>query len=77
MIYVDLKKSRLASALGRPQPWYWVARSAGNKKKLARSTERYTNYGDVLAAIDLLFSAGVTVYRREVEKGNVLLRLAP
>jgi uncharacterized protein YegP (UPF0339 family) len=76
VIYVDVKKSSIARVLRRPQPYYWIARSADNQKVLARSSERYTNYADVLHAIDLLFAAGTTVYRRESEKGNVPVRMA-
>lgn len=56
------------------QPWRWVAKNAGNQKKLARSSERYFNREDALAAAEQVFSAATTVFKREAEMGNVLLR---
>ena len=74
VIYVDVKQSRRLWPLARPQRWYWVALNANNFRRLARSSETYTNYGDLLAAIEEVFGGQTVVYRREAEKGNVLVR---
>lgn len=77
LIYVDIKRAALPSIRrGRPQRWYWVAKSADNQEKLARSSERYTNHEDCLAAIAQLFGSGTNVYLREQEQGNQVLRMA-
>lgn len=68
-VYVDLVEAKF----GR-QKWRWVARNAGNQKILARSSERYHNRQDCLDAIHQLFGEETVVYKREGEKGNVLLR---
>ena len=75
-VYVDLKQAPLSKLPGRPQRWYWVARNAGNQKKLARSSERYTNRQDCLNAIRQLFGDATDVFLREAEKGNYPLRRA-
>lgn len=69
VVYIDLVKAKY----GR-QKWRWVALNAGNQKILARSSERYFNRGDCLAAIEQLFGEGSIVYKREAEVGNQLLR---
>lgn len=82
LIYVDIKRAPLSKLIpgwglpGRPQRWYWVAKSADNQRKLARATERYTNREDCVHAAWLLFSSSTTVYQREAEQGNVALRMA-
>ena len=78
LIYVDLKYvEKKTGWLGkRYQGWTWVAKSAGNNMPLAKSTERYTNRQDAINAITLLFGINATVYQREAEHGNVLLRMA-
>jgi uncharacterized protein YegP (UPF0339 family) len=84
LVYVDIRRALLSRIPGRPQRWYWIARSADNQKKLARSTERYTNREDCVHAIKLLFAASTTVYlrRREADGwpveqlGNEALRMA-
>lgn len=58
------------------QPWRWVARNAGNEEQMARSSERYFNRTDALDAIEQLFGSGTTVFKREAEHGNVVLRRA-
>lgn len=85
-VYVDLievkpRKQRAGEGidtyqlyLDHFQPWRWVAKNAANHKKLARSSERYFNREDALAAAEQLFSAATTVFKREAEMGNVLLR---
>lgn len=73
VVFVDIKQGR--SLLPRPQKWYWIAKSATNQKVLARSSERYTNRTDCIAAVRLLFSSAV-VYQRESEKGTVVVRVA-
>lgn len=55
MIVVELKRSKTRWPLRRPQRWYWVARSAGNGKTLAQSSEMYSNSGDAVAAVQALF----------------------
>lgn len=64
---------KLIPARKRHQGWRWVARNADNQKVLARSSERYTNREDAFAAVRQLFVTG-TVFKREAELGNVLLR---
>ena len=44
----------------RWQPWNWRA-TAGNGEVLAVSSERYTNRGDAIKAITLLFGPATTV----------------
>jgi hypothetical protein len=79
-VYVDLifvpepAVRKLIPARKRHQGWMWVARNADNQKRLARSSERYTNRSDALAAVEQLFGAATTVFKREAEQGNVLLR---
>jgi uncharacterized protein YegP (UPF0339 family) len=70
VIYVDLIKSKLP----RKQPWRWVAKSAGNQKKLATSGESYSNLQDALDAIALVWGDGTNVFLRQSEKGNIALR---
>lgn len=63
VIYVDIIKANpVRAALGRPQLWRWIAKNAGNQKKLAKGTERYTNRAECLAAVVELF-ADATVYQ--------------
>lgn len=76
VIFVDIKQAPLSRLPGRPQRWYWVAKSAGNQKKLARSSERYTNRGDCLYVTAQLFGPATNVYLREAEHGNQTLRMA-
>lgn len=84
VLFVDIKRAPLSRLPFRQQRWYWVCKSADNQRKLARSTERYTNRQDALDAIYLLFRPGTTVYlrRREADGwpteilGNEALRLA-
>ena len=76
LVYVIVKQAPLSRLPFRPQRWYWVAKSGDNQKVLARSSERYTNYGDCLHAVHLLFGDGTSVYRRQAERGDVMLRLA-
>lgn len=76
VVFVDIKQAPLSRIPGRPQRWYWIAKSAGNQKRLARSTERYTNRADCVAAVWLLFHSSTTVFQREVEYGNIELRRA-
>lgn len=77
VVYVDIKQALSSIIPGRRQQrWHWVAKSAGNQRVLARSSERYTNRGDALYAVALLFSSASTVYLREAEHGNQLLRQA-
>jgi hypothetical protein len=70
VIYVDLVKSKLP----RKQPWRWVAKSAGNQRKLATSGESYTNRQDCLDAAVLVFGPNPIVYLRQQESGNSVLR---
>jgi hypothetical protein len=72
VIYVDLVKSKVP----RKQPWRWVAKSAGNQRKLATSGESYSNRQDALDAATLVFGDHSNVYLREPEKGNRILRMA-
>lgn len=44
---------------GRPQPWRWRAK-ARNGRILAVSSESYTNFGDLLKALRMLFGGDVT-----------------
>lgn len=76
LVYVDVKRASVLRSLGRPQRWYWVALSGENFKKMAVSSERYTNLDDCYHAIDVLFGTDTYAYRREAEHGNLRLRLA-
>lgn len=69
-VHVVLIKSRIR----RKQPWRWVARRAGNWRKLATSGEWYTNRADALSAVQTLFGHGTDVYLRQGELGDVLIR---
>ena len=74
LVYIDLKRSENRWPLKRPQRWSWVALSGDNFRVLARSSESYTNKGDCLDAVALLFGDGTNVFLRQSEKGNVALR---
>jgi hypothetical protein len=76
VIYVDVKQSRRLWPLTRPQRWYWIALNGNNMRRLARSSETYTNRQDALDAVTELFGTESNVYKREAEMGNQLLRLA-
>lgn len=77
LIYVPEPAARkLIPGRKRHQGWRWVAKNADNQKKLARSSERYTNRQDALDAVVQLFGTDTNVFKREAEKGNVTLRLA-
>jgi hypothetical protein len=76
LIYVDVKQSRRRWPLKRPQRFYWVALNGNNMRRLARSSETYTNRQDALDAVTELFGTESNVYKREAEMGNQLLRLA-
>lgn len=69
-VYIVLIKSRIR----RKQPWRWVARRGGNRRKLAVSGEWYTNRADALATIQTLFGYGTDVYLRQGVLGEVLIR---
>lgn len=60
----------------RWQPWSWVALDGGNHKRLAVSSEKYTNRQDCLDAIRELFGTDTTVHLREPGAETVLLRAA-
>jgi hypothetical protein len=75
LIFVDIKRSRTRFP-GRPQRWFWVALNGNNFRRLARSSENYTNRQDCLDALKQLFGSDANVYKREAEVGNVCLRLA-
>lgn len=76
LIWVDLTQSKRRWPLKRPQRWYWVALNANNMRRMARSSETYTNRKDCIAAIWQLFGDSTTVYLRQHELGNVNLRMA-
>lgn len=75
VLFVDLKCSKTRWP-GRPQRWYWVALNGNNFRRLARSSENYTNRQDCLDAVEQLFGSGTNVYLRQHEQGNVALRMA-
>ena len=76
LIYVDVKKRRFVAKTVRGQGYYWVAKGE-NGKRMSRSY-MFTNKGDCYDSIDMHFggdkSGDVTVFRREAERGNVLVR---
>lgn len=80
LIYVDLYQSdpglKPFATGSRPQRWRWRALNGDNSRILAISSESYTNRQDAVDAIAELFGDTSNVYRREVEVGNVELRLA-
>jgi hypothetical protein len=76
LIYVDLKQTSTRWPLRRPQRWYWVALNGNNMRRMARSSEMYTNQQDCIAAIQQLFGQESNVYLRRHEMGNAMLRMA-
>lgn len=79
VLFIDVYKSKQRTAAklsGRPQTWRWRAISEGNRRKLATSGEAYINLADCLHAIELLFGTTATVFLRQDEQGNQLLRRA-
>lgn len=76
VIYVDLQYHQKPDDWEgvRWQPWSAIIKSAGNMEPLFRSTERWTNRQDAIDTITLAHSAATTVFLREAEHGNVLLR---
>lgn len=79
-VFVDLvfvpesAARKLIPGRKRHQGWRWVAKNADNQRTLARSSERYTNREDCLAAVEQLFGPATTVFKREAEMGDVVLR---
>lgn len=59
---------------GRHQAWRWKAISEGNSRTLA-SGEAFTNRQDCIDSVRLLFGDRSTVFLRQSEQGNQLLRL--
>ena len=57
----------------RHQGWRWTARAA-NGRTLAVSSESYTNRGDALDAITLLFGYATAVILRDEETPEYYLR---
>lgn len=79
LVFVDVYRSRTWRSderRGRPQTWRWRAINGNNQRRLAASSEAYTNKQDCLDAIAQLFGSETNVYLREAEHGNVALRLA-
>jgi hypothetical protein len=79
IIFIDVYrgKQRVAAKLaGRPQVWRWRAISEGNGRKMATSGEAFINLSDCLHSIELLFGTTATVFLRQEEQGNQLLRRA-
>ena len=76
LLFVDIQQSKSRWPVKRPQRWYWVLKSADNNEPLAVSSENYTNKQDCIDAAFLVHSAGSTVYFRQSEHGNVLMRQA-
>lgn len=81
VIYVDLghtPESDEHKALGDDRPrwqgWSALILAAGNHEPLFKSTEKYTNRGDALNAVQLAFGPDSIVYLREADRGNVLVR---
>lgn len=68
--------SEYSAYINKFQPWRSVILRDGNFEPLFVSSERYFNRSDALAAITLAFSATTTVFLREAEHGNVLVRRA-
>lgn len=76
LVYVDLYEGRIRKFFQRAQRWRWRALNAGNRRVLAVSSEAYFNQQDAIDTIEQLFGPGTTVYLRQAEHGNQLLRLA-
>jgi len=72
LIYVDVYKGKQLLR----QAWRWRALNALNGRVMAQGGEAYTNRTDCEAAVTQLFGDATTVYLREAEQGNVLLRMA-
>lgn len=70
-VVIVLKRSWLP----RKQPWRWIAKSAGNNRRLATSGEWYTNRKDAIKAIYILFGENSHAVLREVGIGDVTLRV--
>lgn len=77
VVFIDVyqSKPRNRPNVTRPQTWRWRAISEGNGKKLA-SGEAYTNLADLLDTVVLLFGDNSTVYLRQPEQGDRVLRMA-
>lgn len=73
--YVDIKQSKTVWPLKRPQKWYWVVLSEGNFKRMGKSW-MFTNEQDCIDSAVSLFGSSSTVFLRQHEKGNELLRRA-
>lgn len=71
--YVDIKQSRTVWPLKRAQKWYWAVLSSGSFKRMGRSW-MFTNEQDCIDSATSLFGAASTVFLRQSEKGNQLLR---
>jgi uncharacterized protein YegP (UPF0339 family) len=72
VVYVDVYKGRKRLR----QAWRWRASNAGNGRLMAHSGEAYVNKSDCLTAITQLFGGSTTVYMREAEHGDVVMRFA-
>lgn len=54
-------KSKTVWPLRRAQKYYWHAKSSVNGQKLARSSDMYTNLGDCVAEMHILFDGATNV----------------
>jgi uncharacterized protein YegP (UPF0339 family) len=75
VFYVDIKRSRTRFPRRRPQRWYFVLLAAGNHEPVMTS-EMFTNRDDCLDSARKANGDWVTVFLRQAEKGNELLRRA-
>ena len=73
MLYIDIKQTKKRWPTNRPQKFYFVARDAGNFKPLCTS-ETYTNEADCVTAASKLGSHQTTVFLRQAEHGDQVLR---
>jgi uncharacterized protein YegP (UPF0339 family) len=75
VFYVDIKRSKKRFPLKRPQQWYFVLLAAGNHEPVMTS-EMFTNHGDCVAAAEKYNGDTITVFLRQKEIGNLLVRRA-
>lgn len=73
LLYIDIKETTGKWPKKRAQKFYFVVLSAGNFKALAKS-ETYTNRSDCVAAARLVGSEQTSVFLRQVEQGDEVLR---
>jgi uncharacterized protein YegP (UPF0339 family) len=70
LIWVDIYQGKRLLR----QSWRWRVVNAGNGRVMGHGGEAYTNKADCITAVTQLFGDSATVWLREPEQQNVLLR---